>query len=62
MPSPFPGMDPYLEQPEIFPDLHDSLITYLRETLQASLPNPYFAVLGRRIWIEFSQRLYRARC
>ena len=28
MPSPFPGMDPYLENPEIFPDLHDSLITY----------------------------------
>ena len=24
MPSPFPGMDPYLEDPEIFPDFHDS--------------------------------------
>ena len=57
MPSPFPGMDPYLENPEIFPDLHDSFITYLRESLQASLPAPYFAVLGRRVWIEFSRRL-----
>ena len=38
MPSPFPGMDPYLESPEIFPDVHDSMITYLREALQASLP------------------------
>lgn len=56
MPSPFPGMDPYLESPEIIPDLHDSFITYLRETLQASLPAPYFAVLGRRVWIEFSRR------
>ncbi len=56
MPSPFPGMDPYLEDPEIFPDLHDSLITYLRETLQANLPAPYFAVLGRRVWIELSRR------
>ena len=27
MPSPFPGMDPYLENPEIFPDFHDSAIT-----------------------------------
>ena len=45
MPSPFPGIDPYLESPEIFPDFHDSFITYLRETLQASLPAPYFAAL-----------------
>jgi hypothetical protein len=57
MPSPFPGMDPYLENPEIFADLHDSFITYLREAFQASLPAPYFAVLGRRVWIEFSRRL-----
>jgi hypothetical protein len=56
MPSPFPGMDPYLENPEIFPDVHDSLITYLRESIQANLPAPYFAVLGRRLWIEVSRR------
>ncbi|HZW29627.1 MAG TPA: DUF4058 family protein [Isosphaeraceae bacterium] len=54
MPSPFPGMDPYLENPEIFPDVHDSLITYLRAALQARLPEPYIAVLGRRVWIEVS--------
>lgn len=56
MPSPFPGMDPYLENPEIFPDFHDSMITYLRESLQANLPAPYFAAIGRRIWIEVSRR------
>src|SRR5271155_1243332 len=56
MASPFPGMDPYLENPEIFPDFHDSAITYLREALQASLPAPYFAALGRRVWIEVSRR------
>ena len=56
MPSPFPGMDPYLEDPEIFPDFHDSFITYLRENLQASLPAPYFAAIGRRVWIEVSRR------
>jgi hypothetical protein len=49
-------MDPYLENPEIFPDFHDSVITYLREALQASLPAPYFAALGRRVWIEVSRR------
>jgi hypothetical protein len=56
MPSPFPGMDPYLENPEVFPDLHDSLITYLRENLQANLPPPYYAAIGRRVWIEASRR------
>jgi len=56
MPSPFPGMDPYLENPEIFPDLHDSFITYLRAKLQAGLPPPYYAALGRRVWIEAARR------
>ena len=56
MPSPFPGMDPYLEGPDIFPDFHDSVITYLRESLQANLPAPYFAAIGRRVWIEMSRR------
>ncbi|MGC8639518.1 MAG: DUF4058 family protein [Isosphaeraceae bacterium] len=56
MPSPFPGMDPYLENPEIFPDFHDSFITYLRENLQPNLPPPYFAALGRRVWIAASRR------
>jgi hypothetical protein len=56
MPSPFPGMDPYLEHPEVFPDLHDSFITYLRENLQANLPAPYYAAIGRRVWIEASKR------
>lgn len=56
MPSPFPGMDPFLEQPEIFPDLHDSMIVALRESLNARLPEPYYAKIGRRVWVEVSQR------
>jgi hypothetical protein len=56
MPSPFPGMDPFLEDPEVFPDLHDSFTTYLREALQALLPPPYYAILGRRVWIEVTER------
>lgn len=56
MPSPFPGMDPYLEHPEIFPGLHDGLVTYLREALQPILPSPYFADMARRAWIEVSER------
>src|SRR3954447_6012276 len=56
MPSPFPGMDPFLEDPAIFPDLHDSLITYLRESLNAQLPAPYYAGIASRVWVEASER------
>jgi hypothetical protein len=56
MPSPFPGMDPYLEHPAVFPDLHDRLITNLSETLQSGLPDPYFAAIGDRVWVEVSER------
>src|SRR5438105_1197410 len=56
MPSPFPGMDPWLEGPAVFPDLHDSFITYLREALNAQLPPPYYAGIASRVWIETSQR------
>ena len=56
MPSPFPGMDPFLEHSDVFPGFHDGLIAYLRESLQPLLPDPYFADMGRRTWIEVSER------
>ena len=31
MPCPFPGMDPYLEDPAIWPDFHDRLIARIAE-------------------------------
>ena len=56
MPSPFPGMDPYLEHPAVFPGLHNRLIVVLSELLQAALPAPYYAEIGERVWVEVSQR------
>ena len=52
MPSPFPGMDPWLESPAVFPDIHDALIFLLREGLNAVLPRGYRAVGANRIWLE----------
>ncbi len=48
MPSPFHGMDPYLEAPDIWPDLHDSLASEIRAVLNASLPTPFYARLEMR--------------
>jgi hypothetical protein len=49
-------MDPFLEDPAVFPDLHDSLITELRNAVNAQLPPPYYARSASRVWVEPSQR------
>jgi hypothetical protein len=56
MPSPFPGLDPYLESPDWFPNLHDGLIFCLQESLQPRLPQQYYARSRQRVWLEFSHR------
>ena len=48
MPSPFPGMDPYLEVPDIWPDFHDALAGEIRGELNRVLPKPYYARLEMR--------------
>lgn len=45
---PFPGMNPYLEAPDIWPDFHDALATAIRADLNVSLPAPYYARLQKR--------------
>jgi uncharacterized protein DUF4058 len=54
MPSPFPGMDPYLEDPNVFPNLHDKLVVHLEEFIQPQLPEPYFAKAAHRVWLEYA--------
>ena len=48
MPSPFPGMDPWLESADIWPDLHDSFASEIRAYLNQTLPPPYYARLEMR--------------
>jgi hypothetical protein len=48
MPSPFPGMDPYLEAPDIWPDFHDALAAEIRGALNQCLPAPFYARLEMR--------------
>jgi hypothetical protein len=56
MPSPFPGMDPWLEAPGQFGDIHDGLIFLLREALNAALPDGYVARGGKLVWVDDQQR------
>jgi hypothetical protein len=56
MSSLFPGMDPYLESPDWFPDLHGSLIIFLKASLQNRLPESYYAQSSQRVWLEYTRR------
>jgi hypothetical protein len=48
MPSPFPGMDPYLEAPDIWPDCDNAMAGEIRSALNRDLPSPYYARLEMR--------------
>ena len=49
MPSPFPGMDPYLEDPAFWPDFRIEFIVALRNVLRRRLPANYEARLDEQI-------------
>lgn len=52
MPSPFPGMDPYLENPVWWPNLHLLLITATNAQLKPKLrPRGYLVSIGERVWV-----------
>ena len=61
MPSPFPGMDPYLEAPEIWPDFHDALAAEIRGELNRTLPSPYYARIEMRPEIGIAEARDRGR-
>jgi hypothetical protein len=51
MASPFPGMDPFLEDPAYWPDFHATFINYWREAIADALPPSYEATLGERVYL-----------
>jgi hypothetical protein len=52
MPSPFPGMDPYLETPHLWPDVHHELISQIRGELNPRLRPHYVARVELRVYIS----------
>lgn len=58
MPSPFLGMDPYLEKRSIWPDVHASMITYIRENLQPTLRPNYIARIEERVQLTQISQSY----
>jgi len=56
MPGPFPGMDPYLEHPALWPGVHQGLITYMQAALNTILPPHYVADIGERLYVVQPER------
>ncbi|MGB3508495.1 MAG: DUF4058 family protein [Microcoleaceae cyanobacterium] len=50
MPSPFPGMDPYLEHPDLWPGVHLFLISNLAQLLSPQLRPKYFVSVEVRMY------------
>ncbi len=51
MPSPFPGMNPYLEHPTPGPGVHNGLIAALQLSLAPQLRPRYYVALEERLYI-----------
>lgn len=51
MPSPFPGMDPYLERPGFWPDVHLELIRACRAALAPQVAPRYYVAVEQRTYI-----------
>ncbi len=52
MPSPFPGMDPYLEDPGFWQGFHTTLLTAIRAAITPLLPPGLYAEVEQHIWFR----------
>ncbi|QDV39002.1 DUF4058 family protein [Tautonia plasticadhaerens] len=56
MPTIFPGMDPYLEHPSLWPGFHNWFIISMAEAMQQRLRPRYLAAVEARVYIEGGDR------
>jgi hypothetical protein len=62
VPPPFPGMDPYLEHPALWPGVHNGLIAALQLSLAPQLRPRYYVAIEERLYItEPDQRVFVGR-
>lgn len=52
MPSPFPGVDPYLENPELWAEVHHRLITAIADAIAPSVRPKYRVAIEKRIYLS----------
>jgi hypothetical protein len=52
MPSPFPGMNPYLEQDDVWHDFHERFLPHLAEVIGAQLASHYIVKIDEHVYIH----------
>lgn len=57
MPSPFPGMNPYLESPEMWLEVHHRLITAVAIALQPQIFPKYRVAIEKRTYLSDGESL-----
>ena len=58
MPCPFPGMDPYLEHPGLWPDVHQRLIVAIANAMAPVLRPHYRVAIEQRVYIANLEGLF----
>ncbi|MEX2170132.1 MAG: DUF4058 family protein [Pirellulales bacterium] len=52
MPSPFPGMNPYLEQVDVWHDFHQSFVAHIRDAIAPQIRPKYLAKIDENVYIH----------
>jgi hypothetical protein len=52
MPSPFPGMDPFLESPAVWPDFHARFINIASDLIAEQVGPKYFVRIEDRVYVS----------
>src|SRR3954454_24510463 len=52
MPSPFPGMNPFLERDDVWPDLHHRLIDRLADALADQVDPRYLVKIEEQLYVR----------
>ncbi|ASC70254.1 hypothetical protein XM38_011900 [Halomicronema hongdechloris C2206] len=61
MPSPFPGMDPYLEHPDLWPEVHNRLLVAIADSLGPQLRPKYRVAIEKRVYEDIRDDLLVGR-
>ena len=61
MPSPFPGMDPYLEHPQLWQEVHSRLIVAIADALGSQLRPKYRVAIQKRVYEDAGDELLVGR-
>jgi hypothetical protein len=51
MPSPLPGMNPYLESPELWLEFHSRMIVAIADALDTTLSQDYRVAVEKRVYL-----------